>query len=133
GQLYTFVYEPWGGDGYSWLVRSTFTNSLTWISGLESCTALAFDPFSYLYYAGSSGNIVMITPSGNVLPFATVPGGAAGLAFDPTSGNLFATTGSNVVKITAQGNVSTFASLQGSGTSLAIDSRGNLYTETSIG
>src|ERR1035437_7604144 len=26
GQLYTVVYEPWGGDGYSWLVRSTFTN-----------------------------------------------------------------------------------------------------------
>jgi hypothetical protein len=131
GFLYTAVYETSSDNNY--LVKTTFTNSIAWVSGLDYASAMTFDASGILYYAGSGGQIIKIDASAHITPFITLPSAAVGLAFDRTSGNFFAIMGANVVRITPQGQVSPFATLQAPGSALAADSRGNLYTETSAG
>ncbi|HSU57002.1 MAG TPA: NHL repeat-containing protein [Candidatus Dormibacteraeota bacterium] len=103
-------------------------------------SAITIDAADNIYihaylFAGSTGGVLRVTPSGEVSVFAqTTGGGANGLAFDSKSNLYVASFSDNIIeKITPSGTTSIFISDPGDGSvlnapfGLAFDNSDNLY------
>ena len=109
-----------------------------WIEGMGIATGLAFDREENLYVGDRSGTVFKISPSREILVFATLEPSIAAyhLAFHP-SGDLYVTgptTSSfdRVYRITKAGDVSAFFRGLGRPQGLAFDRETNLYVAASL-
>jgi sugar lactone lactonase YvrE len=108
---------------------------VTFASGFNDPTGLAFDPAGNLYVANNETSTVSEVPAGGgkSTTFATGLNGPIGLAFGP-DGNLYVANldDGTVSKVsTSGGTPSTFASGFNNPIGLAFDSAGNLYVADS--
>ncbi len=109
------------------VLKVTPGGTSTFVTGVGTPLALAFDDSGNLYVAGLTSLIYKVTPNGTVSTYATGMGLVYGMAFGP-NGNLYVGDNNSSLKVVApDGTVSTLGSGLGAAAGVAVDSNGDVY------